>query len=310
MDNEKAARILARELSANGKRELIIEESHKEHILKNSSAFYQVAAQIYGEQSLYKRYDNGFTQAIIKNLLSEYSYLEDANYLFITNIAIIEHKPKDPVVVSKVPYVVTPYALIGENEKQNIKELCYKDVPENILYAMDVFSIDNYVDKYKEYLDTFYFNLPNDFLKFIFNIPYEDQNIKCNKIILENSEVRDSPEILTNEYVKGKYFQEYFNCLDNDCQQKVVKYLKHIKERNLSHDSFLWSKGFKKVSLDYMKIYKENANNFIEYFKTKKQDDKKTILKGIMNCDYTNKAVADWLHENEIELLREVSMDG
>ncbi|MCK5025916.1 MAG: hypothetical protein KAS15_04950, partial [Nanoarchaeota archaeon] len=284
MDNEKAARILARELSANGKRELIIEESHKEHILKNSSAFYQVAAQIYGEQSLYKRYDNGFTQAIIKNLLSEYSYLEDANYLFITNIAIIEHKQREYGGTSKAPYVVTPYALIGENEKQNIKELCYKDVPENILYAMDVFSIDNYIYEYQDYLQDIYFNLSDDFFNFIFRIPYENQKIQCNKLILKNSEVRDYPEILTNEYVKGKYFQEYFNCLDNDCQQKVVKYLKHIKERNLSHDSFLWSKGFKEIKLDYMQIYKETEDAFIKYFKSKNHDDKKIILKDIMNC--------------------------
>ena len=59
-----------------------------------------------------------------------------------------------------------------------------------------------------------------------------------------------------------------------------------------------------------MRLYKKDYQEFIEYFRNKKQDEKKTILKSIMNCDYTNEDVASWLHENEIELLREVSMDG
>ena len=312
MDKEKAARILARELGSYEKKKVIIEESHKESLLKNSSAFYQIAAQIYGEQNVYQKYDNKFTQAIIKNLLSAYSDLEDANYFFITNMSIIEHEQRNYRVVSKVPYVVTPYALIGKNEKQNIKELFYKDVPKNILYAMDVFSIDNHVSNYKSYINNYNLNASDDFFNFVFNIPDEDQNIERNKSFLQVLQSNDLIEILTNEYTKDKqsHFQEYFDCLREYKQKEVVKYLSCAKERNLSHDSFLWSKGFKEIKLDYMQIYKENTDNFIEYFKSRKPDDKKTILKDIMNYDYTNKAAADWLNENEIELLREVSMDG
>ncbi len=310
MDEEKAARILARELGAKGKRKIIIEETHKEQLLKNSSAFYQVAAQIYGEQSQSGKYDNNFTLSIIDNLLYKYSYLEDANYFFLTNISIIKQERSRYSYDQKVPFIITPYALIGKNEKQDLKRLCYKDVPANILYAMTVLRIDDYVDNYKSYIDNNNSsNLRDDFYNFVFSIPYEDQNIEWNKTFLRYHKVSDYVDILINEYTKGKHFQEYFECLpNNDKQQRVVRHLTSVKERDLSHDSFLWSQGFKEVNLDYMNMYKKDSQKFIEYFKSKEKDDKKIILKAIMDCDYTNKDAADWLNENELDLVREVSM--
>ena len=112
------------------------------------------------------------------------------------------------------------------------------------------------------------------------------------------------------EYTEGKYFTEYFDCLCNEQQQKVVCCLKLLPEKNLANDSFLWSKGFKEVTLDYMDIYQNDADKFIDYFKSRAPGEKKTILKDIMGCDYNNKPIADWLDENELELMRKVSMDG
>ena len=307
MDEEKAARILARELGDKIGRHIVFEESSKDRLIRNSTYFDQIEEPVF-----YTIKENYITFAktseyLTKSLVSSYKSFADANYFFMQNRHVTLSDTPNP----QSHFIVTPYTLIGESEKQNIKKLCYKDVPENILNAMKMFSIDNYIESYESYINNCKgYNQSDDFLNFIFSIPYEDQNIQCNKFLLKNSKVRDYHEILTNEYVKGKSFQEYFDCLDNDCQQKVAKYLTNVKERNLSHDSFLWSKGFKETKLDYMQDYKENANNFIKYFKTKNHEDKKTILKDIMNCDYTNKAVADWLNENEIELLRKVSMDG
>ena len=153
--------------------------------------------------------------------------------------------------------------------------------------------------------------LLKDFWDFVFTIPYKDQNIESNLNILNNhaGEI-DYISILGEEYNKSRHFPEYFNCLDDLQQEKVARCLKALPERNIANDSFLWSRGFKEINRDYMQIYKENSDKFIEYFKSRKPDDKKTILKGIMNCDYTNKTVANWLDENEIDLVREVSMDG
>ena len=156
-----------------------------------------------------------------------------------------------------------------------------------------------------------YYSTHPEFKEFVFSLPEEDPNITLNQKILETITNTDTiTEILYNKYLDGKNFREYFKIVNKEAQNQAFNALRQVQERNLSYDSFLWDKGFKEVNLDYIQIYKENADNFIEYFKSKKQDDKKTILKDIMNCDYTNKAVADWLDENEIELVREVSMDG
>ena len=151
-----------------------------------------------------------------------------------------------------------------------------------------------------------------EFSNFIFTLPYENQKIETNKLLLHlNASSMDYLSILDREYTKGRHFEEYFDCLELAEQEAFVKCLKaEGQEGNIVHDSFLWSKGFKGINRNYMDLYKKDADEFIEYFKSKKQDDKKTILKDIMDCDYTNKTATKWLHENEIELLREVSMDG
>ena len=147
-----------------------------------------------------------------------------------------------------------------------------------------------------------------DFLSFIFSMPYEDQNIHVNKEILKSyAENMDYPEIMANEYASGRHFKDYFLCLNPAQQKNVVRNTKNAHKKDLTHDSFLWSKGFKEISRDYMNLYQHDADEFIDYFKSRNQDDKKTILKDIMNCDYTNKTAEDWLNENETELLRESS---
>jgi len=179
--------------------------------------------------------------------------------------------------------------------KKNIKEIINEIEQKSFLFAQG--------DTKKEMLKNFW--------DFVFTIPYDDQNIESNQAILKShaGEI-DYISILGDEYSKGRYFPEYFNCLDDLQQERVARCLKDVPERNLANDSFLWSKGFKEIPKDYMKLYKKDADEFIEYFKSKKQDDKKTILKDIMNCDYTNKTATKWLHENELDLVRETSFLG
>ena len=156
-----------------------------------------------------------------------------------------------------------------------------------------------------------YSNIHHNLKEFVFSLPTEDQNIILNQKILETTtNINIITDILYDAYREEKHFKEYFEVVNKEAQNQAVNALRHAQERNLSFDSFLWDKGFKEVNLDYMRLYKRDADEFIEYFKSKKPDDKKTILKGIMKYDYTNKAVADWLDENELDLIREVSLDG
>ena len=149
--------------------------------------------------------------------------------------------------------------------------------------------------------------LTYDFCKFVFEMPYEDQNIESNKWILKHlSPILDKDVILLREF-QGKHFKGYFEVLNENDQKRIAGIIKNSGMKNTANNSFLWSKGFKEVNLDYINIYKEDSDGFIEYFKTQDEEEKKIILKGIMNCAHTNKVVTDWLHKNEIDLVREAS---
>ncbi|MBM3199599.1 hypothetical protein FJZ53_01590 [Candidatus Woesearchaeota archaeon] len=151
-----------------------------------------------------------------------------------------------------------------------------------------------------------------DFLNFVFTLPLEDQNVENNKKILGlfSSENVDYIGILSKEYSEGKNFQDYFNCLTTEQQEKLIDSLKTLPERKPLNDSFLWSKGFKNLSLDYLTLYKTKSEEFIDYFKTRTFDEKKAILKDIMDYEFTNEEVINWLNKNEQDLIREVGFNG
>lgn len=154
--------------------------------------------------------------------------------------------------------------------------------------------------------------LLNEFGEFVFfSLPYEEQSIESNKRILKDSLNLDFViAVLSKEYSEGKHFQEYFDVLDKEAQDKVVESLKVFSGRKPVYDSFLWSKGFKDVNLDYLVFYKENTKGFIEYFNKSNFEEKKTILKDIMSSDFINEDVVKWLNEHEAELIREVGLNG
>lgn len=159
-----------------------------------------------------------------------------------------------------------------------------------------------------EYKDTLW----NEFVDFVFfYLPVEEQSIESNKYILKSSQNLDFvTAVLSKEYSEGKHFQEYFDVLDKEAQDKVVKSLKVFSGRKPVYDSFLWSKGFKDINLDYVNMYKKDANIFIDYFSKRDPEEKKVIIKDVMNCDFVNEKVADWLNQNEPDLLREVGLNG
>ena len=152
--------------------------------------------------------------------------------------------------------------------------------------------------------------MSEEFQKFVFTLPLEDQNIEINKIILQtmkNSNVK--AQILYEAYCEEKHFPEYFNIASMDAQEQAVNALQSIKTRNQYYDNCLWDRGFKNVNLNHKQLYKKDSDLFIDYFSSRTEPEKKTIITDIMNCDYTNKQVAKWLEKNEVNLLRKVSMD-
>ncbi|MDP2906428.1 MAG: hypothetical protein Q8O03_00660 [Nanoarchaeota archaeon] len=150
-----------------------------------------------------------------------------------------------------------------------------------------------------------------DFFNFVFTLPLEDQNVETNKNILKLLAGNiDYVGILAKEYSNGKNFQEYFDCLDTEKQGKLVDSLKTFSERKPINDSFLWSKGFQDLSLDYLTLYQNKPEDFIDYFKTRTIEEKKVIIKDVMDTDFVNEKVIDWLNQHESDLIREVGLNG
>ncbi len=392
MDKEKATRVLAKEL---GKleRTVVIEDSFKNSLVKNASSAYQV-----GDPLVLTFYDNKFHSGkdrkskVSEIMLSRNSSFIESNYFFMTSIPSSK--------IGRPNFMVTPYALIGEKEKNSLKKLFYKEVKPEILDAMKTVGVENFASLYEryshdgspfnkmkiediklikrfirdakdfEYNDYDYvsrgdfspfggiawlneklknlggniiitdfdgdvhkdvvsevvkqssdaleniksspgYTLLNDFIDLVFfSLPHEDQNIQANKKFLrEYTDLGFVTSVLLKEYSKGKYFQEYFSNLKKDAQKEVISVLKNTL-RNPLYDHFLWSKGFEDFNLDLRTLYKEDSEGFIKYFKGKNVEEKKSILKDIMDYEFTNEKVAKFLNKKYLDLIREVGLNG
>lgn len=158
----------------------------------------------------------------------------------------------------------------------------------------------------------YYGTVSNEFIHFVFfSLPPEDQSIDANKEILKSSlNTNFIIDVLGKEYSENRHFCEYFDVLDKEVQDEVFKAVKDIPKRNAVCDSFLWSKGFKDLTLNHVEMYKKDAKGFLEYFPSRSIEEKKAILKDVMECESVNEEVIHWLNENCLDLVREVGFNG
>lgn len=147
-----------------------------------------------------------------------------------------------------------------------------------------------------------------NFFDFVFSLPYEEQNIEVNKIILKNLSDVDSCRILLKEYSKDKLFKDYFAVLDEKCQKEVVKGIKALPGHNKFLDSWLFKEGFD-IDIDYLKLYKEDAQRFIGYFKAKPEDVKKLIISDLLGYEHINPEVIEFLEKEYSHLLRDTAFN-
>ncbi|MDP2906431.1 MAG: hypothetical protein Q8O03_00675 [Nanoarchaeota archaeon] len=412
MDSQTAVRTLTKGLGDKLGRQMIIEDVYKELLIKNASHAYQIDNPVLvdfmgGHYSYEGTSVNGRDMVnLLDLLLAKNSSFADANYIFLGNTTGGEKSFTD------TRFIVTAYTLIGEDEVRSLEKNFYKDVPLDILFAMDRLGIQNFVRIYRLYTDSKKFDLEAklakefidfvsklkydgdeetsmvhfeflggldklnkdlralgvtkgisttedrkskiekyptlvhkkniakvveelqtkkslenslldgiifdfdkyflaEFFNFVFFLPYEDQNITVNKNILKlHSDQIDYIRVMVKEYVSGDNFGKYFECLDGERQKRVVHSLSTISEKRPIYDSFLWSKGFKNLSLNHLELYKNDSKGFIEYFTRKTLEEKKAILKDVMDCEFTNEGAIDWLNENEQDLIREVGFNG
>ena len=160
---------------------------------------------VYGKSD---SYEADFKKVKFKQL--EFARGRGANYLFSSNVYQGES------LVS----VLTPFAIIAEDEIDFLVQNYYKDVPEEVSKAAEELGITIFDKHYDAYIRGDNRDLRKifgsgtrksfEFLNFAFTLPYEEQNIDMNKWAISNGHRANYIEILTKEYAGGKHFKEYF----------------------------------------------------------------------------------------------------
>jgi len=410
MDKEKAARMLSKELGDKLGRKLVNEESYKRSLMECASIKYQVSNPLlirYDEGTFYVK-EHGVKRSsndLVDLLTSCGDDFKEANYYFSESVPITSYGYSQRCVAL---FSVTPYALIGETEKSDLRRMFYKDAPLEIIDSMNLLGIENFLRLYMAYQEgklycsdisankllddvnflkkfmiaastftydkdgevaaqtfekfggienlnytltrlgvnaalrlhdvhntyvhnscvtkvlreasktidqiknQYYGNVSNEFVHFVFfSLPREDRNLGADKEILKTSLDLDFvTSVLAKEYSTHGFFCEYFKELSKEMQDETYKVVKRVEKRNAVFDSFLWSTGFKDSRLDHLELYKADAKGFIEYFPSRSLEEKKVIIKDIMESEHTNEKVINWLNTNYLELVREVGFNG
>ncbi|MBL7100568.1 MAG: hypothetical protein ISS23_01295 [Nanoarchaeota archaeon] len=142
------------------------------------------------------------------------------------------------------------------------------------------------------------------FFDFVFDLPYEEQNLVANKMILKNVRSVNFLEIFLKEYLTGEYFKDYFLVLDKDTQKEVVDKIQVSSHQNKLLNSWLFSQGFP-LELDYLELYKTDSKKFIEYFEKSSPKTRELIISDIFDCEHTNQEVGKFLEREYSHLLRD-----
>jgi hypothetical protein len=252
---------------------------------------------------IYEKYSNGELSKLLSEDYSFYlKFKESLSDMFVGSQ--YRYCPKDKFLKyfdMSQDHINKQLEIMGINEKVGFYE--GKNISEDrVKNLVSEFENTFFIRQFKDLLPGFF--------DLAFTILHEEQNIETNKAILKlPCETLDYVKILTGEYFKGKNFSEYFDCLCDEKQKKVINALESSKTDNSVYNSFLWSRGFKTIGLDHLRLYKEDAKGFITYFQGKNIEEKKAIVKDIMNCDATNEEVVNWLNENCLDLIRGVGLN-
>ena len=150
-----------------------------------------------------------------------------------------------------------------------------------------------------------------DFFSFVLDLPSDEQDIETNRLLLKHyGPLLNMDTIILKEYSQGQFFKEYFEILEEDQKENIVRLLKNYSPNDPGYDSFLFSLGFKEVMnlSDYTLWYENDSEKFIASFQEESREKKIAILENLFETKITNERVIDWLNENESRLMRETVM--
>lgn len=253
---------------------------------------------------------------------------EDFNHLKIEHLRLAKELNTNYIFASTyyenhgvLVSVATPFLIISKKEEEFLLKNFYKDVPEEVSKAAGELRMVLYDKIYTYYMqgkmerfgdilhsDVRSWDNYSPFLSFVFDLPYEDQNIESNKKILRAFSY-NPVGIVVKEYSEGKHFKEYFENISPFEGKKVVEALKDL-ERKPDHDVYLLKKGFVLGEDSAVNLYRQDAQAFINYFRKLGNESRKIIIEKIYEDSFVNQEVVDWLEKSYTDILREVGFSG
>ncbi len=149
-----------------------------------------------------------------------------------------------------------------------------------------------------------------DFCTFVFKLPKKEQNVEVNRIWISTNSIPLDEVFHYLYYNKPEDFKFYWNEIrDSKVKKDLVSYIDTFKNRNLELDCFLLKIGFD-VKTEWLDLYKsknkEAAKFFIVYFIKASIEERKHILKVLINERDKNEEIDKYLSENHSQLIKEV----
>lgn len=143
--------------------------------------------------------------------------------------------------------------------------------------------------------------------------------IECSEAIAELNIIEEAKKAGANYVlIKQKHIlasQEYIISIIegtpmNMIGDKEIKYLLNIPDLEEKVIEVMKELLPKEIKSNYMGLARFYPQEFITYFsEIEDTENKKQILKSLLECDYDNKEVIDWLNKNESKLIRDVGMN-
>jgi len=325
MDKTEATLILAKELANKGYINYVVNRLDQQHIKERSLGFeliYEDNISIVNRtnitQTITETVDsvpttkqvkmaNSITYLLDTDKITEYSKQIGSNYIFCES-SIDDRTTLQEEKVSPAKIIPSYHAIITDKEVPILQNLFYKKIDYETKRAFEEIGIEDFSGLYAEYkngnissgdiirYESSNYYIDSNKLKFIFNLPKEEQNIDKNKTLLErvscDGYVANPKELIDFFYglyiKKDENFLDYFSFLEKNSgdvwhfdyvRDNTIDMINNAKEDYIDEkvNSELYAKEYS-VPVKFMDLYKNNSKAFIRYFDKCKELKKEQII--------------------------------
>ncbi len=272
MDEEKAIKTVTEALKNKVGRKIISEPFYKNQILDNATYICQSANPLVVDFSCGCFFYHGSeVHNNLESLLTTMPEFATANYLFLENINVT-----GTTTFSR--FLVTPFAIIGNYEKEQCKLRFYKDVTQEIYEALNTLDISNFIHDYNNYFygienEKVYFSIVNKddslaFIDFLLNLNYDkDGEVHSSLFLHDFGEIKDINKGLKKRGLKNS-LETNQGYIHNSNINSLIEELRN-KIGNFSLESYFFSqtterlKDFSKFVLSLPEEDQRNNTNIL-----------------------------------------------